>query len=1182
MIARQPLRLAARVALPLLVLASAAPGRPDGEVASAAFAPVVQFESGPVNALLLAPDGRELYALNTSDQRVEVYGVALAPAAGRAPTTAGAAGKLPGPGGPLLPGAGSPPGAAAQHVSLTWLGSIFTGLEPVAMALDPADPRRMFVSNHVSDSVSVVDLDLRQVVATIDVGDEPQGLLVTGGRLFVACARAPEAPLEPGQVAPGPLVEHVVAVHVADFPFARVALLPLGAVKPRDLVLAGGLVHVIPQNSGNRTTLLDETQATLLGLSQLVTDAFDAPLVLNAVLAKPELVWPAYTRGWTIPVAGRIVLGDEHPTLVPQLADRDVSAIDPGQPAVLRPALTGVGTTLFDVERNPSTGALWVANTQARNRVRFEPVLRGDTHEHRVSIVQPGVGLVQVLALEPPLTARVHSQPAVLAFGDGPGGPYAAVACLGSASVVVLDAVTAQVRAELDVGEVPAGLAADSARGLLYVLARGTPAVRAWRAGNWTPAGPAVPLPYDPEPAAVRAGRLHVYDARSSTGHGSDATACGTCHVFAHDDQLAWDLGNPGGSLAYYFPDVMTDLAGFPGQIVTLPSTPVLNPLKGPMVTQSLRGLLDPDARDDLPAHWRGDRRTLHMFAGAFAGLNGAAAPLPRAAMQELQAFLRALRYAPNPREPRDRVYAGQLATGRDLYGLDPDVPGKEYVAGSGFLCAKCHKAEFTGETDFTGSRPTVSAGSFTQLFNTAHLRMIYEKDYRDVSGFGALHDGAVDGVRGFMDFVVPNGGLPTFSNFSVADKDAVAEFVKAFDSGLHPLVGAQWTLSPEALLAPGGTAAADAALSLLEAAARPTLGGVSPGGPVTDDLLPDLDLVIRGWRLDGTGQLLPRGAHYRQDPLGSGAWGYLFDTGAFVDRALLELVVATGAATFTFTAVPPGQGERLGLDRDEDGLFDWAETLAGTSPVLPDSDGDGWLDGAEGALGGNPLQPDGVLPDVTPPDVLGARVVDLFADAGTLSCRTSEPADVLVEVGDSPTDFSLLAQAGPVGLRRTHDVVLTGLPAGVPLFARVTATDRAGLATAVTVAFNTLPRMFHVQDITLDKSGSPAVVLQARVLILDHADAPAPAGVPVRAFWAGDLGGQAWEQEAFTDATGWATFDLAPYVPAAPGTVTFSPVYVGSPFPAKAWFVGFGGDTPGHFYDQAANRAHYRDVSVP
>src|SRR5262249_36947567 len=205
---------------------------------------------------------------------------------------------------------------------------------------------------------------------------------------------------------------------------------------------------------------------------------------------------------------------------------------------------------------------------------------------------------------------------------------------------------------------------------------------------------------------------------------------------------------------------------------------------------QSLHGLLDPDTKDDLPGHWRGDRRTLQMFGPAFMKLNGADAPLPAAQVQELLVFLRAARYPPNPREPKDRVYTGQLATGRDLFGMNPDVPGKEYIANSGFLCIKCHKGDFTDETDFTGSRPTVSAGSFTQLFNTAHLRLIYEKDDKLVSGFGALHDGAVDGVRGFMDFSVPNGGLPTFSNLTTADKDAIADFVKAWDSGLAPSVG--------------------------------------------------------------------------------------------------------------------------------------------------------------------------------------------------------------------------------------------------------------------------------------------------------------------------------------------------------------------------------------------------------
>src|SRR5262245_2210732 len=206
------------------------------------------------------------------------------------------------------------------------------------------------------------------------------------------------------------------------------------------------------------------------------------------------------------------------------------------------------------------------------------------------------------------------------------------------------------------------------------------------------------------------------------------------------------------------------------------------------------------------------------------------------------------------------------------------------------------------------------------------------------------------------------------------------------------------------------------------------------------------------------------------------------------------------GAATFTFTGVPHGEGARLGLDRDEDGLWDLQETIAGTSPVRPDSDGDGWLDGAELQLGGNPLLPDAWLPDVTPPQVLDARGLDVFADAATLACRTSEPARVHVELGLEPGGYGLPAVDGPPALACTHDVVLTGLPAGKTIYFRVTATDRAGLSGVVMGQFSTLPVMFHVQDITLQKSGAGPYTLTARVLVRDQAEAPAPAGVPVRA----------------------------------------------------------------------------------
>ena len=175
-------------------LLAAAGGRAQAdEVLSGAQGPFLNFESGPVRPLVLSPDGRRLYALNTVDHRLEVY---------RTLRTVRPKRPLPGPFQANL----------EERPVLDFLGSVFTGLEPVAIALHPADPNLAFVANHLSDSVSVVELDTLQVRATIEVGDEPRGLVVHQGKVFVACARAPATAPVPGQLDPGPLVEAAVVV----------------------------------------------------------------------------------------------------------------------------------------------------------------------------------------------------------------------------------------------------------------------------------------------------------------------------------------------------------------------------------------------------------------------------------------------------------------------------------------------------------------------------------------------------------------------------------------------------------------------------------------------------------------------------------------------------------------------------------------------------------------------------------------------------------------------------------------------------------------------------------------------------------------------------------------------------------------------------------------------------------
>src|ERR1700758_4207502 len=89
----------------------AAPARPAG-------ATFVTFESGQVRPLALSPDGTRLFAVNTPDDRLEIFDVDA---------------------------------AGLRHRE-----SVPVGLEPVAVTA--RTDGEVWVVNHLSDSVSVVDV----------------------------------------------------------------------------------------------------------------------------------------------------------------------------------------------------------------------------------------------------------------------------------------------------------------------------------------------------------------------------------------------------------------------------------------------------------------------------------------------------------------------------------------------------------------------------------------------------------------------------------------------------------------------------------------------------------------------------------------------------------------------------------------------------------------------------------------------------------------------------------------------------------------------------------------------------------------------------------------------------------------------------------------------------------------
>src|SRR5690242_16532643 len=141
------------------------------ELKSAQEGSFTLFESGQVRPLAMSPDKQLLFAVNTPDNRLEVFRI------------------------------------LGNHLVRT--ASIPVGVEPVAVAA--RTNREVWVVNHLSDSVSIVELDADatsgNVTRTLLVGDEPRDLVFAGPqgrRAFITTAhRGQNIPIDPQLTTPG-------------------------------------------------------------------------------------------------------------------------------------------------------------------------------------------------------------------------------------------------------------------------------------------------------------------------------------------------------------------------------------------------------------------------------------------------------------------------------------------------------------------------------------------------------------------------------------------------------------------------------------------------------------------------------------------------------------------------------------------------------------------------------------------------------------------------------------------------------------------------------------------------------------------------------------------------------------------------------------------------------------------
>ena len=894
-----------------------------GLVASGeARAAFTTFESGQVRPLALSPDGTRLYAVNTPDDRLEIFDVA--------------------------------------DGGLTHAGSVPVGLEPVAVAA--RSNTEVWVVNHLSDSVSIVDVGATppHVVRTLLVGDEPRDVVFAGpggNRAFVTTAhRGQNNPNDPQLITAG-IGRADVWVFDATALGTVLGGTPLTIVTlfgdtPRALATDGDTVWAAVFHSGNETTALNEGVVCNGGSGAASCNV--AGTTYPGGLPAPN----QNQQGVTGPETGLIVklnravnqwqdqLGRNWNNAVRfTLPDLDVFAIDANaNPPIQSASFAHVGTVIFNMAVNPVSGKVYVANTEARNEVRFEgpgilgTTVRGHLAESRVTIlsgatvtprhlnkhinyaVVPSSQSTNDASLATPTGLAVSSDGATLyvaAFGSSKVGVF-------STAALEADSFTPSPTAHWPVsGGGPSGLVLDEAEGRLYVLTRFDNSISVLDSASGVETDH-LPL-YNPEPPSVVNGRPLLYDARFTSSNGE--AACASCHIFGDFDSLAWDLGNPDD-------DVLDNNNPFrvPDPLGT--SFPDHHPLKGPMTTQSLRGMANHG-----PMHWRGDRSgandpggnaldedaAFKRFNVAFAGLLGRSGPLTAGEMQAFTTFILQVTYPPNPIRALDNSLTSDQQAGRNkFFSTGPSDVFQN--------CNGCHA--LNPAAGFFGSDGFMSFEFETQNLKIPHLRNLYQKvgmfgmpavpflnagdnaaKGAQVRGFGFLHDGSIDTVFRFHQAIVfnrdnPGGinvpnpdGFPPGSTGNIQRRQ-VEQFMLAFDSNLAPIVGQQVTL--------GSTSLADAQTRASLLIARANQG--------------ECEVVVKGVQDGETRGWVMTGGVFQSDRLAQ--------TNTDAELRL----DAAGGEERTYMCVPPGSGLRVGVDRDEDGFYDGDEIDAGSDPADPSS----------------------------------------------------------------------------------------------------------------------------------------------------------------------------------------------------------------------------------------------------
>ena len=570
---------------------------------------------------------------------------------------------------------------------------VAVGIDPVSVAVRP-DGAEVWVSNHVSDSVSVIDNKpdsetYLQVIATVQQFDpetratrfdEPLGIaFASNEKAYVALSSENE----------------IAVVDVRSRAVIRRLQIP--AQDPRAILVRGDRLYVIPFESNNQTQLSGGT-GKIDG--DLVTfNAWEHSIANNNVLS-----------------LGHVVDIVRHP----RVPDRDLFVFDTGSDELVAVVDT-LGTLLYGMAVD-SKGRVFIAQTDARNEING----RSGTKKHglaemenraflnritRLDFEGDVAGKPQFLELEPlppahPEPGEALATPFAIQVSDDDSTLVASAAA--SDQVFTVDVETGAVLGRVEVGAVPRGIA-------LACSESGKPA-SAWVLNAVADTVSLVDLSdlsrpalvetialEDPTHAVVKRGRIAFNSAAAST---TETFACASCHPDGHTDQLLWVLKTPivtGGD--QIMPRSTMPIRGLrdtaPYHWDGIPGDPY-----GGRNSANIHSSVPPNSRLDEPTS-----TTRHLIDGGLAAtmarvgdatLNEEGKPgkLSAAERDDMALFLLSVPYPPAQKRSYTNVLSKRATEGFRLFHIDGDFDGKPRPN----VCGNCHRMPFWVSTNTPGT----------------------------------------------------------------------------------------------------------------------------------------------------------------------------------------------------------------------------------------------------------------------------------------------------------------------------------------------------------------------------------------------------------------------------------------------------------------------------------------------